>query len=427
MADTLTRSSTAARRADQRHKRTAKGDDYHQPRPAALVGIGLAVWIVALGLAVLVCLTIAAWVTATYHDDAIRPALATAIQAWLLGHHAAIRFGAGSVSIAPLGLSVFFAALLVNGGRQAARLTAAHDVVGAITAASALAAPYALVAALLTKAAGVGAVHVSALQALVGAFVLAWVCASLGALRETGQLAALLERLPSDVRLSLRAGLASSAIVVGVGAAAFVLALAAHAGRASALASSLHGGFSGVVLMALICVAYTPNVVIWASAYALGPGFAVGAHTSVAFGGVHVGAVPAAPLLAPLPDTGAAPVASWLMLAAPIGAGILAGWLIARTQSPVPATADEPWWARHRLPAAAWGLVAGTTCAAILGALAALSAGSLGGGRMSRLGPSAGWVLLAAAVEIGLPAAATIWLLGRRSLRRLAAAQAPPA
>jgi len=431
MADTLTRASTSARRAaGQRQKRgrTTNGDAHHEPRPAALVGIAVAAWTVALGLAVLVCLTLAAWVTATYHDDAIRPALATAIQAWLLAQHAAIDLGTGSVGIVPLGLTFVLAALLVHGGRQAVRLSGATDLFGAVTAALALALPYSVIAALLTKAAAVGRVHVSPLQALAGAFVLASVCALFGAFRETGQLAYLLDRLPDDVRTALRAGLTASAIVVGVAAIAVVLGLAAHAGRASQLASSLHGGFSGTVLMALICVAYTPNAVVWASAYALGPGFAVGAHTSVALGGVRVGAVPAVPLFAPLPDTGAAPLASWLMLAGPVAAGVVAGWLIARTRSPEPMVATAPWWVRYRLPAAAWGLLAGTTCAGGLAVLAALSAGSLGGGRMSRLGPSPWWVLLAAVAEVGVLAAATIWVLGWRSLRRLpAAAQGPAA
>ncbi|MGH8891388.1 MAG: cell division protein PerM [Acidothermaceae bacterium] len=430
MADTLTPPSTSARRAaSQRHERarTTNSDGHHQPRPAALVGIAVAAWTVALGLAVLICLTLAAWVTATYHDDAIRPALAAAVQAWLLAQHAAIGLGSGSVSIAPLGLTFFLATLLVHAGRQVVRLSGARDLLGAVTAASVLALPYAVIAALLTKAAEVGQVTVSPLRALAGAFVLAFVCALFGSLRETGQIEPLLDRMPDDVRAALRAGLTASAIVVGVGAIAVVLGLAAHAGRASQLASSLHGGFSGAVLMALICLAFTPNVVIWASAYALGPGFAVGAHTSVALGGVHVGAVPAVPLLAPLPDSGAAPLASWLMLTGPIAAGIVAGWLIARTQPQGSVAAEAPWWVRYRLPTAAWGFLAGTTCAAALGLLAGLSAGSLGGGRMSQLGPSPWWVLLAAVAEVGVLAAVTIWLLGWRSLRVLAAAAQAPA
>lgn len=424
MADTLTRSPSSTRGRATR----AASQLEHQPRPAVLVGVALALWTAALGLAVLVCLTLAAWITASHHDDAIKPALATAIQAWLLAQHTSLSIGTsasgagvagGSLTLVPLGLTLLLAALLVNGGRQAARLSGAADVFGAATSALALALPYSVIAALMTRPAHLAQVRPSPLGAMVGAFVLASICGSLGALRETGQLRPQFDRIPGDVRNALRAGVASSAAVIGVGATVLVVDLVAHAGRAASLASSVHGGYSGVLLMALISVVYAPNVVMWSAAYVLGPGFAVGTQTSVSFMGIHLGAVPALPLLAPLPNSGPAPIVSWVLVAGPIAAGVLAGWLLARRVEVKAAPAEAAWWVRHRVGPAAWGFVAGATSGFALGVLAALSAGSLGSGRMMVLGPTAGWVLVAATLEIGVLAAATIWLMGWRALRRV--------
>jgi hypothetical protein len=418
MADTLTRAAARGRGPSSHGRAKDAGAEDPAPRPTALVGIAIALWTVALGLAFLVCLTLAAWVTAAHHDDAIRPAIATAIQAWLLAQHGSIVLGgsSGSISIVPLGLTFVLGVLLVRAGRRAARLAGAHDLLDAGTTALAVALPYAVVAALLTSPARLGHARPAPLQALVGGFTLAPVCTGVGVLRETGQLTRLLARVPARPRLVVRAGFAASAIVAGGAAVALALAMVAHAGRAAALTASMHGGYSSAALMAVISMAYTPNAVAWGSALALGPGFSVGAHTSVTLIGVHLGAVPALPLLAPLPGSGSSPLLAWLMLAAPVTAGVVGGWLIARSQ-PVGARTgatggapDLPWWARYRLAESAWGVGVGVVAAVVLGAFAWASAGSLGGARMSVLGPSLWWVVLAAALEIGGVASATIWV-----------------
>ena len=388
------------------------------PRPRALVGIAVALWTMLLGLACLVCLTLAAWITAAHHETSMRPALATAIQAWLLANHTGLAISGGWFSIVPLGLTIALAALLVWAGRQAARLSGARDPLDCLATAFAVAVPYAVVAALLTKPAQWGQVHPEPLQALAGGFVLAFACAAVGALRDTGQGAVLKARLPVDVRLAVRAAIAATAVVVGVATVLVVVSLAAHADRATTLMKSVHGGVFADVLMVLVSIAYLPNAVMWAGAFSLGPGFAVGTKTAVALGGVHLGAVPAVPLLAALPADGSPPLAGWLAVVAPIGAGLLAGWLLARSR-PVTVVPVGRWWERHRAIDAAWGLAAGACAAVLIGVLAWLSSGPLGQGRMAQLGPSPFRVAGAALIEIGMLAAVTAWVLGLRQLRQL--------
>ena len=369
-----------------------------------------------LGLACLVSLTLAAWVTAARHGSGVRPAISTALQAWLLANHASLAISGGSIGIVPLGLTVGLGALLVRGGRQAARLSGGKDLFDCLATAFAVALPYGVIAALLTKPAQSSAVRPQPLQALAGGFALAVGCAFVGALRETGQRAVVLARIPQTARSVMRAALAATTVIVGVGAAIVGAGLAMHAGRAATMMHSLDGGVSASLLMAGVSMAYLPNVAIWGSAMSVGPGFAVGAKTSVTLGGVHLGALPAVPLFAALPANGTPPTLARLAIFAPICAGLLAGWLLARSRPATP-NIDGAWWERQRLMDAALGLGAGAVAGVLMAILAWLSGGPLGPGRMADIGPSAARVGLAVAFEVGVLAAATTWFLGWRRLQ----------
>src|SRR5207253_2669474 len=164
MTDTLTRPPAAtARRPSQPAAPRRRPPGAH---PRLFVGVALAAWTALLGLAVPVCVTLSAWVTAAHHDDAVRPALAMAVQIWLVAHHGGLDVTGGSFSIVPLGLTIAFAGLLVRAGRQAARLSGAHDRFDALTTGLSLALPYGVIAALLTRAGESGHVRPAALPAM---------------------------------------------------------------------------------------------------------------------------------------------------------------------------------------------------------------------------------------------------------------------
>ena len=112
--------------------------------------------------------------------------------------------------------------------------------------------------------------------------------------------------------------LASGALLVGV-------ALAVNMAAADDLYGMLAPGVVGGVLLLLVELAFLPNAVIWGMAYAVGPGFSVGAGTSVSPTGAFLDAVPAFPPLAALPQPGPAPALSLLALAAPFVAGAVGG------------------------------------------------------------------------------------------------------
>jgi hypothetical protein len=94
-------------------------------------------------------------------------------------------------------------------------------------------------------------------------------------------------------------------------------------------------------------------------------------------------------------------------------AGVVAGRIVGRGQGHRPDAMSH---------GALRGVAAGGVVGLMLGTLAWLSSGSLAPGRMSRLGPTPWQVGLAAAVEIGLVAAATAaFMAWRQSPRALLA------
>jgi hypothetical protein len=372
-------------------------------------------WTALLGLALLVCVVLVAWVSAANHGNALAPALSTAVAAWLLAQHCALSVPAGDVSIVPLGLSWFLGALLVRGGRQAARLTGADDVRGVVTVTLAVAVPYAVAAGLLTRGVRDAGVQATPLHAVPGALVLSLLCVAYGAARESDTLRPLVARLPGRTASLLRSAAAACVVVIGIAAAGTALALVGHLNRAQQLSDSLHPGLPGTALLAVVSLVYLPNAVIWTASFGTGPGFAVGTGTSVSLSGVHLGAVPALPLLAPLPQTGHAPVLGWLFLVGVLAAGAVAGWLVANRAA---VDTGTEWWQRYRLPDAGLAAGAGAVAGVVIGIVSWLSAGAVGPGRMSVVGPSGARIAGAAAVELGLVAAATVlanaWWAARR-------------
>ncbi|MEV4007052.1 DUF6350 family protein, partial [Actinomadura sp. NPDC049753] len=262
----------------------------------------------------------------------------------------------------------------------------------------------------------------SAWQALVGCFLVAAVAGGLGAARAVvaaeargrrvrSGLGALLRLLPERPR-SLVIGVAGSlSVLLASGALLVGGSLATHLSDAGDLYDMLAPGAVGGVLLLLVELAFLPNAAIWGMAYAVGPGFSVGAGTSVSPTGVFLDAVPAFPPLAALPQPGPAPAISLLALAAPFVAGAVGGVLTIRSL-PSPVSEGAP----------LWGFVSGALTGAVAALLSALAGGPLGGGRMATVGPSAWQVGLLAALEVGISAAIAAWVANWMVLRRPARA-----
>jgi hypothetical protein len=391
-------------------------------RPLVVTGAIAACAAAASGLAVLTTLTAIGWITAPHVGigTGLGGVLRTAALLWLVAHHVGFTVrGAGRIGMLPLGLVLLPGALLALAGRWVVHAGTVTRLRHVGYAAVALALPYTLLAGALAVASRTSAASPSLWQAIVTSFLLALVAGGLGAARGLApwsRLAGLMAVRPRSVVLGM---LGSGAVLVAAGAALAGGSLAAHVHEFRAATDVLNPGTAGAALLLLAQLAYAPNAIIWAIAYALGPGFAFGVGTVVAPTGSALGAVPVFPMLAALPS-GSHPagpaVVPILILAVPYLAGMFGGFVTVRI-APTPTIEAAP----------LWGFAAGAATGALAGLAAAFSGGSLGDGRLSAVGPSGWQVGLVAVLQIGvtaaLTAAAANWLILRRAARRRGAAR----
>jgi hypothetical protein len=371
-----------------------------------LVGTAIAAWAGILGIAGVLLLVLLGWATAPHAGASLASALDISLQLWLAGHRTGLAVAHGHIGLTPLGLTLLLAWLLARAGRQVARATRVERLNQVARCVAAVAIPYAVMAALVTAPARTAAIRPLTAQAFIAALVLAGIGVGYGALAEAGLRRALWDRLPKQARTPIAAGAAAAGVVVATGFVALGISLALHAHRVAELGRWLTPGPVGVVLLVLACLALAPNAAVWASAFALGPGFAVGSGTTVALTGTRLSDVPAFPLLAALPDSGPLPALVWLVVLGPVAAGVVAAVLVLRANRDVTVSGLVP-------PA----ISAAGVCGLLLAGLAACAGGSFGAGRLATLGPSAWHVGLAAAVEVGI--VALVVATGWRKIRRV--------
>ncbi len=214
------------------------------------------------------------------------------------------------------------------------------------------------------------------------------------------------------------------AAFVAVGALVLAVAVFARGGDVVALYQASNVDALGAAALTLGQLAYLPTLIVWAASFAAGPGFELGAGSTVAASGTQLGVVPGIPVLGAVPPQ--TPPALLLIALLFVAAGVLAGLAARRTladgtvsrRPAASAEAAEP--VGPRLAALAGTVVASGAAVAIL---AVVASGAFGPGRLSAFGPEPGPLALAFAVQIGIGAA--IALFGpRTSGQQRAAAQA---
>jgi hypothetical protein len=153
------------------------------------------------------------------------------------------------------------------------------------------------------------------------------------------------------------------------------------------LAESLSAGPAGGLALTALQLTLLPTVVVWAASWIAGPGFAVGAGSSVSPLGTTLGPLPSLPLLGALPHQ--VPPIALAVVALPVVAGFVLAVLL---------PGDRP----HGAAALATVAVAAGTAGLLLGLLAAAASGAAGPGRLQTVGPDPLQVGLAVAAEVAI-------------------------
>jgi uncharacterized protein DUF6350 len=328
---------------------------------------------------------------------------------WLLGHGVPIGTSIGSLGLAPLLLTLLIVWRLNRAGLHVTRAIGARrsaSIGSALGVAFAIALTYSLLGSLTALAVDGRGTEVSAGRAALNFFLLGLAGALAGSLRGTDALSVLARRVPQPIRHGVRAGLVAALLVLAAGAAVTGLSVAIGGGQAADMISAYRTGVAGQAGITLLSLAYGMNAVVWAAAYLLGPGFAIGTGSAIGLTEVTVGPLPTVPLLAGLPD-GPMGAAGAALLTVPVLAGLAAGWLLTlrlvagRAQGAAePGERAEPSWALVLGSALLAGPAAGVT----LGLLSRFSGGSLGDGRMATIGPDPWQVALVATIMIAISA-----------------------
>ena len=358
----------------------------HAPLPLAATVAAAAAAVVSLAPVVLV-------VTLLRISDGAGLGLSAPVRVatagWLLAHGVPLQAGTGVIGAVPLAVAALAAWRLARAGVHVTRALGARGSGSwrrALAAAGATGLAYGAIGLLITAAAAGPGWWTEPVRAGATMALFAFLAASYGSLRTTGAAAALSARLPRVVREGARTGVVAALLVLAAGAATAGIAVAIGGGGAADTVAAYRTGVAGQAGLTLVCLAYAPNLAVWAAAYLLGPGFAIGAGTVVRSSEVVLGPLPALPVFAGLPD-GPLPSVGAALLTVPTIAGFAGGWLLARRVRA----------ASGRLPGMLVGaVVAGVLAAALLGLAAVASGGPLGAGQLATTGPPAWQVALVA-------------------------------
>lgn len=368
-----------------------------------------------LGLGFLAVLVIVLWISSPYPDSGPGGALHLAAGLWLLAHGTElVRYETLSGVPAPVGVTpLLLVALPVLLMRRAARLGGAseeddEEVLPATAVFSAVLCGYLSVGALATVYAAGGPMPADPISAAWHVPLVAVLAAAGGVWGAKGRpLGPLPPWLPVGVRrgfvrpryaLALRAGAGGALVLLGGGALLVGSSLAWHGAQVQASFLSLTGVWSGRFAVLLLALALIPNAMVWGAAYALGPGFALGAGvTATPLGSGGAPALPRFPLLEALPAAGPGTPLTWAAAGVPVVAGLAVGWFAVRK-------AREVSYGETALTAALGAVV----CGLAMAGLAAASAGPMGSRQLAEFGPvwwATGAAALAWTLALAVPVA----------------------
>lgn len=393
------------------------------PAPAPVVvrrgpsGVLAALQALALSLAVVVLPGVVAFLassTGSSEGSGWGQSVTIAAGFWLLGHGVPLVASGTTVTLVPLGLTALALFCCFASARRSAHTTLSAWVAGTVTYALAT-----LGVALLAGSAPPWGLAVAVVGgALVGGLGLG---AGILARPDAPLVGDLTQRLdgwlPPSVRLGLRGGLLGTSLLAGVSAVVVGAWLVAGRATSGDIVAGLVPGTVGGIVLALAQLAVLPNVVAWAGAWLVGPGFAVGEGSTFAPTGSEPGALPAIPLLGALPgDDWTNPLTPWVP-AVVVALGVVAGAFVWRRLRDVTGTHpdDDVPWLDVGLALGGVALGAGL----LVGLVSWLAGGAVGPGRLEVVGADALVVGALAAAEIGGGAAlAVLWarldVLGRR-------------
>jgi len=353
------------------------------PRPAVLSGAATALAVSTGGVLGFLGLASLAWVAGP--GGSVGSALRAGATAWLIGHGSGLDVGAVTVTAVPLGCALLAVGALTALGHHLGIASAIDTGTRLVAFVGGCTVTYTCIVAVVAALVSGSSVTVSVARAVLGGLLIG-LLGGLGGAVATPVVRAWRRSLPDHVRAAILGSAAGASALVGAGLVLVLALLVGDAGTAYDLWAGLAPGVSGGIALLVISILVLPNAALWAVSAMLGPGFAVGADTSVSLTHVELGPVPGFPLLAALPGPGDTPGPVVGLAIVPVLAGVLAGVVVARRLL-----------GAGRGRSVLVGAIAGACAGLVVAGLLAVSGGAIGPGRMVQTGPV---VLLNAVIAV---------------------------
>lgn len=395
-------------------------DAVGKPRPVRRAPLAVAASINALWAAVVSFVpmlgTVAAVTLIGPNRPPLGPTVRFAIGGWLLAHGVPLAISGEPLSLVPLAVAALAAWRCARAGRNTMRAIGARrsaSVRPALAVAATIAIGYGLLGALMARLASGPDLRAGVLRAGLTLAIFSGLASLFGALRASGTVRRWRVRVPRLLRDATRTAVVAVLVLVGLGAVAVGATIATAGSAATASLGGMHLGFAADAGIVLVCLAYAPNLAVWAAAFLAGPGFTLAQ-------------VPALPVFAGLPGSPITGIGQ-VLLVTPVLAGAVAGALLARRRRRLAAEAlaaralararsrpaggaDTPDGDPGRWSAIYAALLAAPFAGLLIAAAGYLAAGALGSGPLASTG-QVGWafaVIGGIGVGFGATLAATI-------------------
>ncbi len=329
--------------------------------------------------------------------------LLAAIPGWLAAHHVPLGLGTHSFAVLPLLPTALLMLLVARSASRAAGRLHLHEPSQARLVVFPIAGAHAIVGMTIALVLRGGPLTVSPPAAFFGCGAVSALAATIGVVRRCCLLDAALSRVDPVVVRGLRAGAIGVAAMSAAGALVLAFGLVTHWTTATAVFEQTGSELGSEFGMFLLTVAYLPNAIVGALAFAMGPGFTMGTF-SVTPLHLTITKTPAVPLFAAVPEHQSRMLLG--LMIAPLVVGVFLGWACRRI-------APRP-LGRLRGVAVAAAVVGAT---AFL--LAALTGGRLGGGAFSPVTVPAGLVGAVALGWVLIPAGLVAMLAGPKPARNV--------
>lgn len=343
------------------------------PSPLPLVvagglgGLGAA----ALSLVTIGAPVLAGWMLVPDGSSSLSQMLQVTGGAWLAGQGLPVYVGDVQVSLLPLGIGIICLFFLFLAARWATRASAVARMGEAMAVAGSAAIAYGVAAAVTAALSRIVAVPPA--RAWLTCMVIAFAVCALASLSMTGLLKHLTAGISARVRDYVAAGVSGAISLLMVGALALALSLIVHAPHIGAVMGALHLDSGGAVMMTALSLVYLPTAIVWATAYVLGPGIAMGAgHVLSPMSATPSSTLPGFPLLTAIPAD--LPTYAAGLPLVMIGAGVVAGLVLRRRDY----VGLDGLWA---------SLAAGAIAGVITAGLAFICSGALGVEQLAHVGP----------------------------------------